>query len=92
MPNFDWQLIVVLLAVAGATAFIVRRGWKTFRRGAKKSGCGSCGSCPAPSATAAHSNAPSPLNTAFVPLESLSRTGCNVGQKHDGDSAPPSAT
>ena len=66
MPKFDWQLIVALLAVAGAGSFLIRRGLKLFRAGRKAGGaCGSCGSCTAgPSAARGRP-------TAFVPLERL---------------------
>ena len=68
MPGFDWQLIVALAAVAGAAAFLVRRGVMLLRSGKKsKPACGSCGSCAATSNTAATSPA------GFVPLETLVR-------------------
>ena len=37
----DWQLAVVVLSIAAATAYIGRRAWRTWRR--KASGCGGCG-------------------------------------------------
>ena len=67
MANIDWQLIVALLAVAGAAWFLVRRGMALLQRG-KKAGrgdCGSCGSC------AAGPSAASGAPAQFVPLDSL---------------------
>ncbi len=68
MPNLDWQLIVALLAVAAAAAFLIRRALRLLRS-SRESGraCGSCGGCPtdSPSSAAAPSS--------FVPLESLTR-------------------
>lgn len=37
-----WQEIVALTLVATASAWLVRRAWRTF---ALKSGCTGCGSC-----------------------------------------------
>jgi hypothetical protein len=68
MPNFDWQLIVALLAVAAAAAFLVRRALRLLQSGRQPGhACGSCGVCPtdSPSSAAAPSS--------FVPLETLSR-------------------
>ena len=69
MPKFDWQLIVVMLAMAGAVSYLVRRGIKTFRSsGQNASGagsCGSCGSCDSAAKIAGNST------TSFVPLEDL---------------------
>jgi hypothetical protein len=66
MPNFDWQLIAALLAVAAAGWFLIRRGLRLLRTG-KKSGpaCGTCGSC------ASAQNAREPSSSAFVPIGSL---------------------
>jgi hypothetical protein len=66
LPSFDWQLIVALLAVAGAGWFLARRALNSIWP-AKKDGsaCGSCGSC------AGGQNATRGSNAAFVPLESL---------------------
>jgi hypothetical protein len=68
MPDINWQLIVVLAAVAGAACFLIHRGLKSMRSGKQSATpCGSCRSCaPPPDATAAPP-------TAFVPLESLTR-------------------
>jgi hypothetical protein len=69
MPKFDWQLIVAMLAVAGAVLLLVRRGLRLLRSGTKsESACGSCGSCSA--ATNRPDAAPA---TAFVPLQTLVR-------------------
>jgi hypothetical protein len=66
MPNLDWQLVVALLAIAGAAAFLIHRGLRLLRTGRRASGaCGTCGSCPAEP----KDNVGRP--TAFVPLESL---------------------
>lgn len=75
MPNIDWQLIVVGLALTLATLYLARcarhawRGGSTRRHGA----CGSCGTCSAPAKTATNQAA------GFVPLETLrtSRNGSN---------------
>jgi FeoB-associated Cys-rich membrane protein len=46
---FDWQTIAVALIVAGACAYVARRGWKRLRSmraaaGAScATGCGKCG-------------------------------------------------
>jgi hypothetical protein len=69
MPQFDWQLIVVILTLAGAALYLARRGMKTFRssrQGASGGGsCGSCGSCNSSEKVAGNST------TGFVPLEDL---------------------
>jgi hypothetical protein len=68
MPRFDWQLIVALLAVAGAAWFLFRRMFKTLQTGKKTdSTCGSCGSC------ATRSNPATTPHSTFVPLETLTR-------------------
>jgi hypothetical protein len=68
MPNFDWQLIVALLAVAAAGLFLIRRALRLLQS-SRESGraCGSCGACP----TGSPSSAAAP--SSFVPLETLSR-------------------
>ena len=69
MPEFDWQLIVVILALAGAASYVVRRGMKTFRsRRQSAAGAGSCGSCGSCSSSAKPSGN---STTGFVPLEDL---------------------
>ena len=69
MPKFDWQLIVVILALAGAASYVVRRGMNTFlsrRQSAAGAGsCGSCGSCSSSTKPTGNST------TGFVPLENL---------------------
>jgi len=66
VPVFDLQIIVVVVAVAGAAAFLIGRGVRLLR-GSKKPACGSCGSCPAAP------DAQSTSSAGFVPLESLVR-------------------
>jgi hypothetical protein len=68
MPTLDWQLIVSLLAVAAAAAFLIRRAIRLFQA-VGKSGrvCGSCGACPT------DPKSPAAAPQAFVPLEALSR-------------------
>ena len=67
MPTtFDWQLVVAILAIAGAAGFLIRRGLRLVRAGKGAGGaCGTCGSCPTESDGAVS------RSTAFVPLESL---------------------
>jgi hypothetical protein len=69
MPNFDWQLIVVMLTLAAAAGYVVRRCLKTFRSSRQTTtgggSCGSCGSCSAGERPAGNST------TGFVPLEDL---------------------
>ena len=67
MPQFDWQLIAALLAVAAAAWFLIHRGWKLVRAGKKSEpACGSCGSC------SAATNAPGPTQSGtFVPLDAF---------------------
>jgi len=44
--TLGWQDCLVLVVVLGAAAYLVRRCWKTLRRG-KAGGCGSgCSACP----------------------------------------------
>jgi len=76
MPTFDWQLIVALLAVAAAAAFLIRRTLRLFQA-ENKSGraCNSCAACPAAPNSSAHSSA------SFIPLESRSP------KSNDGTSA-----
>jgi len=67
MPNLDWQLTIVVLSLAGAAAFLVRRGillWRTGSRVASEK-CGGCGSCS--SGQNGHPDAPGD----FVALEML---------------------
>lgn len=67
MPNFEWQLIIALLAVAAAAAFLIRRALRLFQSENKSGGaCNSCGACPTAPHSSAHSSA------SFIPLESLS--------------------
>jgi hypothetical protein len=67
MPNFDWQLIVALLAVAAAAAFLVRRALSLLQSGGKAGGaCGTCGACPSGTKSSTHAS------ESFIPLESLS--------------------
>jgi hypothetical protein len=68
MPNFDWQLVVALLAVAAAAAFLIRRALNLLQSGGKAGGaCGTCGACP----TALKSS--TDASGSFIPLETLSR-------------------
>ena len=54
-----WQDIVALTMVAIASAWLVRRAWRTF---AVKSGCTGCGSCSTkPSESQPHVHTISPL-------------------------------
>jgi hypothetical protein len=72
MPIFDWQFVIVILTLAAAASYLVRRGIKTFRAGrhdASGAGaCGSCGSCDAAK------NVPGDLTGGFVPLEELRKS------------------
>jgi hypothetical protein len=69
MPRFDWQLIVVILTLSGAAAYLVRRGMNMFRADREHASgagsCGSCGSCSSGAEVAGDST------TGFVPLEDL---------------------
>ena len=69
MPIFDWQFIVVIVALAAAAWYVVCRGLGTFRSRRQKAGkaeaCGSCGAC-------GSGETPSGgLTSGFVPLEDL---------------------
>jgi len=68
MPHPDWQLIVALLAIAGAAWFLIRRGTKRLRNAGKASdgACGACDSCHGAR------NSGGDFATGFVLLESLS--------------------
>ncbi len=86
MPNFDWQLMIVFLALGGAAAFVTRSVWRTFRPASKSAGggCGSCGSCGNSSGSATGPQA------AFVPLETLRQPGgqeerINAGRSPAGE-------
>ena len=69
----DWQTMVALGCVAGATWSLGRRAAGLFRRpgaGSAQTGCGSCGNCAnAPAGDAARVEAAGN----FVPLEVLGR-------------------
>jgi hypothetical protein len=66
MPNFDWQLIVALVAVAAAAMFLIRRALRLLQSGGKAGGaCGTCGACPTAVKPSTDSSA------SFIPLESL---------------------
>ena len=38
----DWQLTATLVIVLLAGAYLLRRGWRLYRRKKNSSGCGSC--------------------------------------------------
>jgi hypothetical protein len=58
-----WQLLLVMLIVAGAACYLARQTWRSW--GGKKSGCGgSCGCAGRPTSSA--SNSPT-----LIPAEQL---------------------
>jgi|GEM_PF-6599699 len=69
MPPVDWQLIVVMLIVAAAATYLVRRGLTTFRSSSQRASgpgsCGTCGSCNSVEQASGNSRA------GFVPIENL---------------------
>jgi len=50
MLLFDWQAIVVGLALAGSAAYLIRRAILALRSGSRRArnagGCSSCSACP----------------------------------------------
>ena len=52
--KFDWQMVAVVLVVAGAFLYVARRAWSRLRSFGKKggascsTGCGNCGDVDAP--------------------------------------------
>ena len=75
MPGFDWQLLIVAIAVGAAAFFLIRRGFRLLvvNKGTRQSGCGSCGDC-------GTSNS-APSAGAFIPLESLRHDGSSMTKK-----------
>ena len=70
----DWQLALVGLSIAAATAYIGRRAWRTWGR--KASGCGGGCGTGCQSAAPKEANAPARL----IPLQQITvRAGENSG-------------
>jgi hypothetical protein len=44
----DWQLLVVVGAVAAATGYVLRAAWRTWFAAGCASGCGGCAKATAP--------------------------------------------
>lgn len=42
----DWQLVVVLVCLAGAVAYLIRRAVRLVTARSKGCGSGACGGCP----------------------------------------------
>jgi hypothetical protein len=71
MSPLDWQMIAVILCVAGAAFVVTRRAWRMMRPSSQDQPagtCGSCGNCGATSMKPAASN-----DNSFVPIDSLTR-------------------
>ena len=55
MLQFDWQSILVVLALAGSAAYLIRCAIRALRsEGRQARGCSSCSACPS---TQAHAGA-----------------------------------
>ena len=69
MPQFDWQLVVVVLAVGFSARYLFLRALKVLRAArqtaATRRACGSCGSC------STGEQAPGSSTATFVPLTTL---------------------
>jgi hypothetical protein len=78
MSGNDWQLIVVVTALAAAAAHLVTRGIRRTWRSGARSGAGSCSAC---GSCSPGTGKPGGAPNGFVPLDTLRTSANNVGSE-----------